>query len=57
MDIQEFNARVAKIVKAYGISSSMACEAQENCDDFEMGTPEWFECFEASIESLLDDEE
>lgn len=57
MNIQDFNAKVAKIVKAYGISSSMACEAQENCDDFEMGTPEWFECFEATIESLLDDEE
>lgn len=57
MTNQEAEAKVAKIVKAYGITAAMSCEADENCDDFERYSPAWFDCFEASIESLLESEE
>lgn len=56
MTNQEFEAKVAKIVKAYGITANMACTADEACDDFERGSVEWFDSFEAAIENLIEDE-
>lgn len=44
MTSQEFETKVAKIIKAYGISQNMACAADEACDDFERGSVAWFEC-------------
>lgn len=56
MNNQAFEAKVAKIIKAYGIRQNMACAADEACDDFERGSVAWFDCFEAAIENLMDDE-
>ena len=55
MTSQEFEAKVAKIVKAYGITANMACAADEACDDFERGSDAWFDSFEAAIENLIED--
>lgn len=56
MNSQAFEAEVAKIVKVYGITANMACEADEACDDFERGSDAWFDCFKAAIENLIEDE-